>query len=827
MQRLHPLICVVAAALTFVGTLNGEYTYDDAVAVVQNSDVVGPTSLRSILRNDFWGTPLAARRTHKSYRPLTILSLRLDHVLSGAGEGERPPPRVVHAHNIALHAAASALVCLLALRLFGGGGGDERALLAGLLFAVHPVHADVVAQAVGRAELLSACFILLGLEAWFGVRLQLQLQLQLRGGDASSSSGSAEGPTLCRAALALLAALVAMLCKEQGITLLGICLLGELACATHAEHPWRQRRGAAWLAPPALLIVGGAAALVGRLWVIGWEPPLYDCNQNPASCEENMVSRAMSYTYLVARHIWLVLNPRAEQCYDWSFGTIPPIVAIDDPRNWAGAAAIVAITAWLALALTGSVTASVASRARCRALRLALALASAAFLPASNLLFPVGFTLAERVLYVPSIAAALLFALLCERTQRWCALLLRFPPRSASLAMRGLVLGILLVCAHEAAKRSAQFRDDATLFTADFFAASECGARNAKVHYNYAHVLHQRGEATEACAAYRSAIALSESRRRVRQLRAGVSHSTAYTEPKLNLAALLMATEEVSVACGVSPGFTGSRLAEAEALLRRAAADDPRHGIVRTNLAIAIAFQGRTSDAVATLGEGFVAGAFACPPDVPLSRCATAAEAHNTRGFYSMQLDQWEAARVDIDAALMHSEELGASMDLAEREIRASTLFHAALWWETSPEHTDPVRARLLYERSAATAPATHAGLRAAEKLATLAVGDAAPPPAKAAVVANDAESERVCTLDLDAERSFPLSFTLADGVPRDDKLAFSLRQIGTLEGMQAVLDVFAKRYASAPPRLFDLLRDSIVGEQSRLFERAAGGQCS
>jgi len=63
MQRLHPLICVVAAALTFVGTLNGEYTYDDAVAVVQNSDVVGPTSLRSILRNDFWGTPLAARRT--------------------------------------------------------------------------------------------------------------------------------------------------------------------------------------------------------------------------------------------------------------------------------------------------------------------------------------------------------------------------------------------------------------------------------------------------------------------------------------------------------------------------------------------------------------------------------------------------------------------------------------------------------------------------------------------------------------------------------------------------------------------------------------------
>ena len=46
-----------------------------------------------------------------------------------------------------------------------------------------------------------------------------------------------------------------------------------------------------------------------------------------------------------------------------------------------------------------------------RALLMSLALLAVPFLPASNLFFPVGFVVAERVLYVPSMGYCLLVAL--------------------------------------------------------------------------------------------------------------------------------------------------------------------------------------------------------------------------------------------------------------------------------------------------------------------------------------------------------------------------------------------------------------------------------
>jgi protein O-mannosyl-transferase len=58
--------------------------------------------------------------------------------------------------NLLLHAAASALVYLLAARWLPGTG----AFAAGLLFAVHPVQVEAVANSVGRAELLATTFTL-------------------------------------------------------------------------------------------------------------------------------------------------------------------------------------------------------------------------------------------------------------------------------------------------------------------------------------------------------------------------------------------------------------------------------------------------------------------------------------------------------------------------------------------------------------------------------------------------------------------------------------------------------------------------------------------
>ena len=65
-----------------------------------------------------------------------------------------------HLVNVLLNATVTLLLVRLALRL---GLGTLTAILAGLLFAVHPTHVEAVAGLVGRAELIAALWILLAL----------------------------------------------------------------------------------------------------------------------------------------------------------------------------------------------------------------------------------------------------------------------------------------------------------------------------------------------------------------------------------------------------------------------------------------------------------------------------------------------------------------------------------------------------------------------------------------------------------------------------------------------------------------------------------------
>ncbi|KAE8753181.1 hypothetical protein FOCC_FOCC000104 [Frankliniella occidentalis] len=60
----------------YANGLHGEFVHDDVPAVVRNRDVLGLTPLHGLLANDFWGTSMADPHSHKSYRPLTVLTFR-------------------------------------------------------------------------------------------------------------------------------------------------------------------------------------------------------------------------------------------------------------------------------------------------------------------------------------------------------------------------------------------------------------------------------------------------------------------------------------------------------------------------------------------------------------------------------------------------------------------------------------------------------------------------------------------------------------------------------------------------------------------------------
>jgi len=73
----HLYVSVAAIALScYLNSLNGDLVHDDVPAVQQNRDVLGLTSLAALFANDFWGQSMADPNSHKSYRPLTVLTFR-------------------------------------------------------------------------------------------------------------------------------------------------------------------------------------------------------------------------------------------------------------------------------------------------------------------------------------------------------------------------------------------------------------------------------------------------------------------------------------------------------------------------------------------------------------------------------------------------------------------------------------------------------------------------------------------------------------------------------------------------------------------------------
>lgn len=77
-------------------------------------------------------------RSHKSYRPLTVLTFRLNYVFSELSAAS------YHLLNVLLHAA----VCVLFLRVCRLFLDRTTSLVAALLFAVHPIHTEAVSVCV-------------------------------------------------------------------------------------------------------------------------------------------------------------------------------------------------------------------------------------------------------------------------------------------------------------------------------------------------------------------------------------------------------------------------------------------------------------------------------------------------------------------------------------------------------------------------------------------------------------------------------------------------------------------------------------------------------
>lgn len=144
-------ICIILAAVTlllYANTLRNGYVLDDSVVTIKNS----------IVTQGFKGIPelMVTPRMkgvgyfkNDNYRPLTLSMFAAEFELFG------PNPTVGHFFNIFFFAGCVVLLFLFLDKLF------ERkktvvAFIAALLFAVHPIHTEVVSNIKSRDEVM--CF---------------------------------------------------------------------------------------------------------------------------------------------------------------------------------------------------------------------------------------------------------------------------------------------------------------------------------------------------------------------------------------------------------------------------------------------------------------------------------------------------------------------------------------------------------------------------------------------------------------------------------------------------------------------------------------------
>ncbi|XP_018584638.1 protein O-mannosyl-transferase TMTC4 [Scleropages formosus] len=480
------IVVGLAAVLCFANSYDGEFVFDDSEAIINNKDLKPETPLNNIWRNDFWGSNLSSNTSHKSYRPLTVLTFRLNYFLA---DGLHPVG--FHVLNIALHSIVSVLMIDVFTILIGGSVSQvsKAAFLAALFFAVHPVHTESVAGIVGRADLLCALFFQLSF---------LTYCKAFRKGKHKEDTFSV---IWIVASLVLCA--VAMLCKEQGITVLGVNAAFDVIIICNIKiYELSQRilfkgklieanelfrRGLPTRA--VLLTCGGTLLLYMRWKIMGTGPPAFTEVDNPASFAENTFIRAVNYNYYYSLNAWLLLCPWW-LCFDWSMGCVPLIESLLDWRI------IWVLLLWICLALLmGQALCSQDSNKR-RNLTFGLVLLVVPFLPASNLFFRVGFVIAERVLYLSTAGYCLI---LTYALSRFC-----FLWRNYKMLLRAALLGLICVNMARCAFRSQQWRSEQNLFTS---ALSICPL-NAKVHYNVGKNLADRGNQSAAVRYYREAVRL-------------------------------------------------------------------------------------------------------------------------------------------------------------------------------------------------------------------------------------------------------------------------------------------------------------------------------
>lgn len=141
------ILILVLTVFLFSSSLTQSFvSWDDEGHLTQNLQVrsLDPSNIAAIFLSE----------VNRTYIPLTVFSFAIEHQFFGY------KPWIYHLNNLLLHLAIIILVYVFALRL---DFGHHAALLAALLFAVHPMRVESVVWVTQRKDVLYSFFYMLAL----------------------------------------------------------------------------------------------------------------------------------------------------------------------------------------------------------------------------------------------------------------------------------------------------------------------------------------------------------------------------------------------------------------------------------------------------------------------------------------------------------------------------------------------------------------------------------------------------------------------------------------------------------------------------------------
>jgi protein O-mannosyl-transferase len=466
--RLQAVILVALSLIFYWNSFSNEYALDDGIVIVRNEYVQeGFEGIPDILTKDAYESYYRQLNSSNElkggrYRPLSILSFAVEQQFMGAtdkdsttkmldnmmtsGIQQQQREKIIsemhvrHVLNVFWY-IASLLVLLQFMRYIVFKGYPLMAFVAAIIFAIHPIHTEVVANVKSRDEIMSVLFICLTFIYTFKYQ---------------------EFGKKWMFAAALGSYFLALLSKEYAITLVVL-----LPLSLYLFKGSTIRKSIMTFAP--FLIVIGVYMLL-RLHTSAAVDETADTEvlNNPylfASYNEEIATKISTSL----NYIRLLLLPHPLSA-DYSYNSIP-YKDFSNPLVWLSLVVYggLAVTMFRFLRLpkdelTG--TTVKINQARQQSYRSILCFAITFyllnFLLICNLIFNIGGTMGERLIYHSSIGFAIAAAyLICKAAERIK------PERTGSTVLWTFMAIIILLSGYKTITRNAEWKNNDTLFSAD------------------------------------------------------------------------------------------------------------------------------------------------------------------------------------------------------------------------------------------------------------------------------------------------------------------------------------------------------------------------